>query len=93
MLGCALATPVNRYFGRRSGVAVMSVIALIGISIQITAAVNGGRYWQLVAGKLINSVSMGLAANVVPMYMGELSPPRWRGAIGEDLAGSRLTAM
>lgn len=74
MIGCALATPVNRYFGRRAGVMVMSVIAIIGILVQATAAINGGRYWQLVAGKLINSLSMGLAANVVPTYMSELAP-------------------
>lgn len=59
MLGCALATPIGRCGGRRLGIKLMGVIALVGIVVQITASVQGFRYWQLVAGKVINSISMG----------------------------------
>ena len=77
-----MAAPISRYYGRRVGVLVMGVIAVIGILIQILASgVNGYRYWQLVVGKLINSISMGIACNVVPTYQSELAPARWRGAI------------
>ncbi|ORY82922.1 general substrate transporter [Leucosporidium creatinivorum] len=59
----------------------MGAIAIVGVLIQITASVHGYRYWQLVAGKLINSISMGIACNVVPTYQSELAPAKWRGAI------------
>ncbi|GAA5834241.1 hypothetical protein JCM9279_004254 [Rhodotorula babjevae] len=81
MLGCALATPIGRWGGRRLGIKLMGVIALVGIIVQITASVQGFRYWQLVAGKVINSISMGIAANVVPLYNAELAPAPLRGAV------------
>ncbi|BGP36744.1 proteinral substrate transporter [Rhodotorula kratochvilovae] len=81
MIGCALATPIGRCGGRRLGVKLMAVIALVGIVIQITASVNGYRYWQLVAGKIVNSISMGIAANVIPTYQSELAPAKYRGAV------------
>ncbi|GAA6006089.1 hypothetical protein JCM10207_000519 [Rhodosporidiobolus poonsookiae] len=81
MIGCALATPVGRMGGRRLGIKLMSAISIIGIIVELTASVNGHRYWQLVAGKIINSISMGLGANVVPVYQSELAPAKWRGAI------------
>ncbi|KAL8281006.1 hypothetical protein RQP46_006685 [Phenoliferia psychrophenolica] len=81
MIGALLTTPINRYYGRRAAIAVMSCISLVGVIIQITASVGGYRFWQLVAGKLILSISMGVAANVVPTYQSELAPAKWRGAI------------
>ncbi|KAM0751341.1 general substrate transporter [Meredithblackwellia eburnea MCA 4105] len=82
MVGALISSPINRYYGRRMGVVAMSLFALVGIIIQVTASIEGRyNYWQLVAGKFINSISMGIAANVVPMYQSELAPAKWRGAI------------
>jgi len=78
--GCGFASFINHRFGRRKSVVVMAIVALIGITIQLTASTYGGvidtthiytrdghfRYWQLVVGKLVNSISMGLACNVIP---------------------------
>ncbi|GAA5871863.1 hypothetical protein JCM8547_003291 [Rhodosporidiobolus lusitaniae] len=79
MIGCLLAIPVGRLGGRRFGIKLMGVVALVGILIEITASVKGYRYAQLLVGKVIVSVSMGLAANVVPVYQSELAPAKWRG--------------
>ncbi|THV00369.1 general substrate transporter [Dendrothele bispora CBS 962.96] len=95
MIGCGFASFINHRFGRRKSVVIMSIIALVGITIEMTASTFGGsidtahvytkdghfRYWQLVIGKLINSLSMGLAANVIPTYQSELAPAKWRGMI------------
>ncbi|KAL8280303.1 hypothetical protein RQP46_007220 [Phenoliferia psychrophenolica] len=81
MVGALLTTPINRYYGRRAAIGMMSFIAIIGAIIQITASVGGYRFWQLVAGKFILSLSMGVACNVVPTYQSELAPAKWRGAI------------
>ncbi|GAA6034984.1 hypothetical protein JCM8097_002130 [Rhodosporidiobolus ruineniae] len=80
-IGCLLATPLGRRGGRRLGIFAMAVVSLIGVIIQITASVHGYRYWQLVVGKIINALGMGLAANVTPTYISELSPAKWRGAM------------
>ncbi|KAF5368059.1 hypothetical protein D9758_004471 [Tetrapyrgos nigripes] len=95
MIGCGFASYINHRFGRRKSVIIMAIIALIGITIQMTASTYGGsidlahvytkdghfRYWQLAVGKLINSLSMGLACNVIPTYQSELAPAKWRGMI------------
>ncbi|KAI5478473.1 hypothetical protein MNV49_005114 [Pseudohyphozyma bogoriensis] len=63
MVGCALAAPLSRVYGRRAGVVAMSIISIIGIIIQLTSTgIHGNRYWQLVAGKF-----------------NELAPAKWRG--------------
>ncbi|GAA5829117.1 hypothetical protein JCM11251_004131 [Rhodosporidiobolus azoricus] len=78
MIGCALAIPAGRFGGRRFGVKLMALVSIVGVLIEITASVKGHRYWQLVAGKIIASIAMGLAANVIPTYQSELAPAKWR---------------
>lgn len=77
VIGCVIASEITRRLGRRLTVVVICVIAIVGIIIQ--SAVNN--YWAIMAGRLVNSVSMGIEANCIPMYMSELSPPAIRGAM------------
>ncbi|KKY28694.1 putative high-affinity glucose [Diplodia seriata] len=77
VIGCVVASEITRRLGRRLTVVVICIIAIVGIIIQ--AAVNN--YWAIMAGRLVNSVSMGIEANCIPMYMSELSPPAIRGAM------------
>lgn len=69
VIGCVIASEITRRLGRRLTVVVICVIAIVGIIIQ--SAVNN--YWAIMAGRLVNSVSMGIEANCIPMYMSELS--------------------
>ncbi|GME57872.1 putative high-affinity glucose transporter protein [Neofusicoccum parvum] len=77
VIGCVIASEITRRLGRRMTVVVICIIAIVGIIIQ--AAVNN--YWAIMAGRLVNSISMGIEANCIPMYMSELSPPAIRGAM------------
>ncbi len=49
--------------------------------VQITSGINGGRFWQLVAGKIIICIAIGIASVSVPLYLAECSPPAIRGAL------------
>ncbi|OJD31516.1 general substrate transporter [Diplodia corticola] len=77
VIGCVVASEITRRLGRRLTVVIICIIAIVGIIIQ--SAVSN--YWAIMAGRLVNSVSMGIEANCIPMYMSELSPPAIRGAM------------
>jgi MFS transporter, SP family, sugar:H+ symporter len=68
---------LTRNFGRRMTIVILCIIALVGMIIQ--AATHN--FWALMMGRLINSLSMGIEANCVPMYMAELAPASIRGAL------------
>lgn len=56
------------------------VISIIGVLIEITSAVGASaRFSQLVVGKTIAALAMGLCANVVPIYLSETSTATARG--------------
>lgn len=64
--------------GRIRSFFVAGAIALVGILIQVTSF---GKFWQLIAGRVINALSMGLICNVVPTYQSEIAPAKIRGAM------------
>lgn len=56
-LGCLLSAPLSERMGRKKTFIVLSIISMIGILIQATAM---NSYWQILVGRIINSVSMGI---------------------------------
>ncbi|RSH83045.1 hypothetical protein EHS25_005755 [Saitozyma podzolica] len=84
MLGCALAVYVNKVFGRKRSLAFLSMLSIIGIVIEMTSALGSspaGRFGQFIAGKLINSMAMGMACNIIPIYLSETSTASARGSV------------
>ncbi|KAF2996512.1 hypothetical protein E8E13_005972 [Curvularia kusanoi] len=80
MIGCMIAMYLNDYLGRRLSLAVTGMISIVGVLIEITSSVGGkGRFGQFVAGKIIASIAMGLAVNIVPVYLSETSTGAARG--------------
>lgn len=80
VIGCLVAMYLNNYLGRRLSLAVTGVVSIIGVLIEITSSVGGqGRFGQFVAGKTIASIAMGLAVNIVPVYLSETSTGAARG--------------
>jgi SP family sugar:H+ symporter-like MFS transporter len=72
-----IAMYLNNYLGRRLSLAVTGVVSIIGVLIEITSSIGGkGRFGQFVAGKTIASIAMGLAVNIVPVYLSETSTAR-----------------
>lgn len=54
-IGCLLGGYANSVLGRKKTIALLSVIAIIGIIIQV--AVDS--YWAIVVGRTINGLSIG----------------------------------
>lgn len=74
------AAYLNNALGRRWSLTITAVISLIGVLVELTSAIgHKSRFAQLVIGKTIASLSMGLVANVVPIYLSETSPTAARG--------------
>lgn len=59
----------------------MALGSVIGAIIQITSGIHGGRFWQLVAGKIVICISIGIASVSVPLYQAECAPAAIRGAL------------
>jgi MFS family permease len=81
MVGCAMAMYINSRFGRKMSLYIISLVSIVGCIIEMTSAVGSARYGQFVAGKMINSIAMGLACNVIPIYLSETSVTSARGFV------------
>ncbi|KAK9428002.1 general substrate transporter [Lipomyces doorenjongii] len=79
IIGCLIAPYCARVFGRkRSFLAVASLLS-VGTIIQATTVRS---FWQLTVGKVVTCAGIGLASNIVPLYLAECSPASIRGTIG-----------
>ena len=56
---------------------LLAIISTIGILLEVVST----QIWCLIMGRFINGIATGIAANVVPMYQSECSPPDIRGAL------------
>jgi hypothetical protein len=71
---------LNNVLGRRLSLIMTGVVSIVGVLIEVTSATGGkARFGQFVAGKTIASVAMGLAVNIVPIYLSETSTGAARG--------------
>ncbi|KAJ5579517.1 uncharacterized protein N7459_005502 [Penicillium hispanicum] len=77
IIGCFMAGLITRSLGRKRTIWVICGIAIVGIILQCAIP----SYWGIMVGRLINSISMGLESNTVPVYMSELAPAGIRGAL------------
>jgi MFS family permease len=74
-----LAVYINERLGRRLSLVVTGIISIIGVVIELTSAIGSARYSQFVVGKTIASLAMGMAVNIVPMYLSDTSTSAARG--------------
>lgn len=77
-VGCLMSGLIGNKLGRIRCFFLAAAIAVVGILIQVTSF---GDFWQLMAGRIINALSMGLICNVVPTYQSEIAPAKIRGAM------------
>ncbi|XP_061351794.1 hexose carrier protein HEX6-like [Gastrolobium bilobum] len=71
------ASSVTRAFGRKPSILVGGVAFLIGAALG-GAALN---IYMLILGRVLLGVGVGFANQSVPLYLSEMAPPRYRGAI------------
>lgn len=79
VMRCLVAVYVNEILGRRLSLVATGVVSIIGVLIELTSATGSARYSQFVVGKTIAALAMGMAVNIVPMYLSETSTAAARG--------------
>lgn len=82
-LGCILASfpVVSAYFldswGRKASLCIGTLVFSVGTILQAAAFSTA----QMMVGRLVAGLSIGLLSNVVALYQGELSPANIRGSL------------
>lgn len=81
MIGGVLGGWISDRFGRRKGLAINTVSAVIGGLLMAL-----GKPWRsfesLIVGRLVIGFSCGINTVLVPMYLSEIAPVKSRGALG-----------
>ncbi|KAL5336177.1 general substrate transporter [Aspergillus crustosus] len=77
-VGALIQTAIADRLGRLRFMQLMCVIVTIGTTIQ-TASVNIGMF---LAGRALAGIAVGGMVGTVPIYLSEISDPRYRGLIG-----------
>ncbi|XP_057962474.1 sugar carrier protein C-like [Malania oleifera] len=77
LLSSLLASTVTRRFGRKLSMLFGGVLFCIG------AIINGlaQAVWMLIVGRLLLGFGIGFANQSVPLYLSEMAPYRYRGAL------------
>lgn len=76
-VGCLAVAPVSDRFGRRSALFLSALACCLGMSIM--AAATG--YGTLMVGRAFVGTGVGFGMPVTPMYIAEISPKEYRGAL------------
>ncbi len=77
LLGAALSGRFSDWFGRRNVLLVTALIFIVG-----TVASSGSNtMWMLMVSRTIIGIAIGIASFVSPLYISEISPPHFRGAL------------
>jgi MFS family permease len=77
VVGSAMAGPISDKFGRRDALVFACIWWLIGTAIQVACTGRG----MLIAGRVLNGVTVGITSSQVPVYLAEISKHSQRGAI------------
>lgn len=77
VVGACFAGPLSDYFGRRDSIGIACIFWLIGTSVQVAVQSRG----QLIAGRLINGICVGITSSQVPVYLAEIAKKDKRGSI------------
>ncbi|KAJ5694271.1 hypothetical protein N7536_004683 [Penicillium majusculum] len=77
-IGALISGLVGKHLGRIKTFRFASIISAVGVIIQSTAIHS---YWQIMVGRLINTLALGILANAIPAYLAEISPLSIRGTL------------
>ncbi|KAM5141594.1 solute carrier family 2, facilitated glucose transporter member 3-like [Mantella aurantiaca] len=81
MLGSLSVGYFANRFGRRNAMLLVNVFALVGGSLMALSKIAWSME-MLIIGRFIIGIFSGFCTGLVPMYIGELAPTAYRGALG-----------
>jgi MFS family permease len=77
VVGAIMAGPISDKFGRRDAILFACLWWLVGTSVQVSTHGIG----QLIAGRIINGICVGITSSQVPVYLAEIAKKDTRGSI------------
>ncbi|KAG6817891.1 hypothetical protein H0H87_001723 [Tephrocybe sp. NHM501043] len=77
IVGVLVAGPMADRFGRRGGMALGSLIIIVG-AVAVTVAKNTD---YLLGGRFVLGFGVAITTTAAPAYVVEMSPPQWRGRL------------
>ena len=77
VIGASLGGRFADQFGRRNILIVTALIYLVGI----TGSASSLNVTMLIVCRIIEGIAIGMASFVSPLYISEISPPKWRGLL------------
>ncbi|KAK3672220.1 hypothetical protein LTR78_007973 [Recurvomyces mirabilis] len=77
IIGCLIAGPISNKIGRRDACMFACLWWLAGTSIQVATVSRG----MLIAGRMLNGVTVGITSSQVPVYLAEIAKKNVRGSI------------
>jgi MFS family permease len=77
VVGALFAGPLSDRYGRRDTIAFSTSFWILGTIVQVTTKGVG----QLIAGRILNGVTVGITSSQVPVYLAEISKKNKRGQI------------
>ncbi|KAM5142311.1 solute carrier family 2, facilitated glucose transporter member 5-like isoform 1-T2 [Mantella aurantiaca] len=79
--GSLMVGPLVNKIGRKGTLLVNNIFSIVPALLMGTS-VLADSFELIIAGRLVIGICAGLSSNVVPMYLGEMSPKNLRGGIG-----------
>ncbi|KAF1837593.1 general substrate transporter [Decorospora gaudefroyi] len=77
VVGSIMAGPISDKFGRRDALLFACLWWLVGTALQVAVTGRG----MLIAGRVLNGVTVGITSSQVPVYLAEIAKHSQRGAI------------
>ncbi|XP_072047277.1 solute carrier family 2, facilitated glucose transporter member 3-like [Amphiura filiformis] len=81
MMGSFLAGPLADRLGRKGGLLLNNLLALVAGAFMGLSKIAGS-YEMLIIGRLLVGINCGINTGIVPLYLSEISPFNLRGGIG-----------
>jgi sugar porter (SP) family MFS transporter len=75
--GALVAGRISDRLGRRPTVMITAGVFVVGVALAAFAP----QFWILLAARIIIGLAVGSASMVVPLYIGEVAPPKIRGGL------------
>lgn len=76
-VGALVASPISRRFGRRTALLLAAALAMLGYAIILLEPERT----TFIFARIVVGLAVGLSSMVAPMYAGEATPARYRGAV------------
>ncbi|KAK0189277.1 general substrate transporter [Armillaria mellea] len=78
--GAIFGYPIGYFYGRKFGLMIAGAVFCVGAALQVAASSHTG-LGIMYAGRVIVGLAIGVASNLAPIYVAEISPPAIRGRL------------